>query len=92
MTPDEYITEHLGDSPQYTLARGKLAMLIENYPGEIPDLPDEDPEVEAMRDKFNDWLDGRIANLKAPANWIDITAEFVLEQLKERENWAEVIE
>lgn len=90
---EQFVDERFGPGETVTMRRGKLAAsLVEFVTSFEADEPEENPELEKMRDKFNDWLDGRIARLKAPTNWIDITAEFVLEQLRERENWAEVIE
>jgi hypothetical protein len=72
--------------------RGKLAASLVEFVQSFETDEEENPELEKMRDKFNDWLDGRIARLKAPTNWVDITAEFVLEQIRDRENWDEVID
>lgn len=89
---EKFVSDHFGPGETITMHRGKLvASLVDFVTGFEVDEPEENPELEAMRDKFNNWLDGRIARLKAPANWIDITAEFVLEQLKEREIWPDTI-
>ena len=90
---NQFVSEKFGPGETITMHRGKLAMtLVEFVSNFETDEENEDPELEKMRDKFNDWLDGRIARLTTPTNWIDITAEFVLDQIKERENWDEVID
>lgn len=93
MTADQFITDQCGPAETVTMSRGKLAQLLDTYVAQFeqPETP-EDPELEPMRDKFNDWLDARIAAMGPPTNWIDMTAEFVLEQVREREKWQEVFE
>ena len=88
----QFVSENFGPGETITMHRGKLAMALVEFVSNFETDEDENPELEKMRDKFNDWLDTRIARLTAPTNWIDITAEFVLEQIKERENWDELIE
>ena len=88
----QFVSDKFGPGETITMDRGKLAMSLVEFVSSFETDEEDNPELEKMRDRFNDWLDGRIARLTAPTNWIDITAEFVLEQIKEHENWDEVIE
>lgn len=85
-----FITDKFGPVAEtITIDRGKLELLLDEYLMSL-DTEGDNPEMEAVKVKFNDWL--TMDRLKAPANWIDLTAEFVIEQIRERESWAEVIE
>jgi hypothetical protein len=88
----QFVSDKFGPGETVTMDRGKLAWSLVEFVQRFETDEEENPELEKMRDKFNDWLDGRIARLKAPTNWVDITAEFVLEQIRDRENWDEVID
>ena len=88
----QFVSDMFGPGETITMDRGKLAASLVEFVHRFETDQEENPELEKMRDKFSDWLDGRIARLKAPTNWIDITAEFVLEQIRDRENWDEVID